>query len=92
MGHKVAWHIIATAADQGYSTLSDLSDLFDDVAATKTTAPGELLFQDGTNGFNAQSSKLHSIRLAHAISIPIPFTDDGLAAKLSLRSWTHRFV
>ena len=57
MGHKVAWSIIATAAGQGYSTLADLADLYEDVASTKTNAPGELGFADGVAGFNAQTSK-----------------------------------
>ena len=67
LGHKVAWSIIATIAEQGYSTLADLGDLFDDVASAKANAGGEFGFTENTNGFTAQTSKLHSIRLAHAV-------------------------
>ena len=67
LGHKVAWHITAAIADQGYSTLADLADLFDDIASVKTQAPRDFAFEDRNNSFSAITSKLHSIRLAHAI-------------------------
>ena len=44
-----------------------MADLYDGVESVKTTAPGELGLADGNNGFTAVSSKLYSIRLAHAI-------------------------
>ena len=68
LNYKVAWHIISKMADLGYSTLADLAHIYDDVASVKTDAPKELEFKDGENGFTEELKKLHSVRLAHAIT------------------------
>ena len=67
LGHKVAWGIMAEMATQGYNTLADLADVFTDMTEVRDKGPAEFHFATGTNGFNAVTAKLHSIRLGHAI-------------------------
>ena len=67
LSHKVAWPIIATIGELGYSTTPDLADLYNDLADVRAMAPTELNFADGSRHFTQATTKLHAIRLAHAV-------------------------
>ena len=66
--HSVPWFVIAAMAKEGYRTLADLADRYQDVATTRTQAPKEYRFEDGQNGFTEGTSTLAAIRLWHAVS------------------------
>ncbi|CAE7439728.1 MKK3, partial [Symbiodinium microadriaticum] len=57
----------AALAQEGYVTLEDIADRWDDPAAARTHGPRTLGFESGANGFTEQSSAFTAMRLFQAI-------------------------
>ena len=65
--HKVAWSIQAKMGGIGYTTLADLADLYESLSEVKTNAPKELDYLATSAPWSEELTKLHSMRLWHAI-------------------------
>ena len=65
--HKVAWSIQAKLGGIGYTTLADLADLYESFSEVKTNAPKELDYEATSSPWSEELTKLHSMRLWHAI-------------------------
>ena len=63
---QIPYSVQAALAQEGYVTLEDIADRWDDPAAARTNRPRTLGFESGTNGFTEQSSAFTGMRLFQA--------------------------
>ena len=61
--------IQAALGASGYVTVEDLVDRWNTPAAARDNGPRDLAFQDGENGFNAQTSAFTAMRLLQAVRV-----------------------
>ena len=64
---QIPYSVQAALAQEGYVTLEDIADRWDDPAAARTNGPRALGFESGANGFTDQSSAFTAMRLFQAI-------------------------
>ena len=64
---QIPYSVQAAIAKDGYITLEDIADRWDDAAAARTNGPRVLGFDPGNNGFTEQSSAFAAMRLFQAI-------------------------
>ena len=66
VGKEIPWVIQAALGASGYVTVEDL---WNTPAAARDNGPRDLGFQDGENGFNAQTSAFTAMRLLQAVRV-----------------------
>ena len=69
VGKEIPWVIRAALGASGYVTVEDLADRWNTPAAARDNGPRDLGFQDGENGFNAQTSAFTAMRLLQAVRV-----------------------
>ena len=69
VGKEISWVIQAALGASGYVTVEDLADRWNTPAAARDNGPRDLGFQDGENGFNAQTSAFTAMRLLQAVRV-----------------------
>ena len=63
---QIPYSVQAVLAQEGYVTLEDIADRWDDPTAARTNGPRALGFEPGANGFTDQSSAFTAMRLFQA--------------------------
>ena len=69
VGKEIPWAIQAALGASGYVTVEDLADRWNTPVAARDNGPRDLEFQDGENGFNAQTSAFTAMRLLQAVRV-----------------------
>ncbi|CAE7382941.1 CML13, partial [Symbiodinium microadriaticum] len=64
---QIPYSVQSVLAQEGYVTLEDIADRWDDPTAARTNGPRALGFESGANGFTDQSSAFTAMRLFQAI-------------------------
>ena len=66
---QIPWVVQARLAQDGYVTVEDLGDRWTPPEGANTQGPRDLQFEDGQNGFNANTSRFTAMRLLQAVRV-----------------------
>ena len=69
VGKEIPWATHTALGASGYVTVEDLADRWNTPTAARENGPRNLGFQDGENGFNAQTSAFTAMRLLQAVRV-----------------------
>ena len=92
---QIPYSVQAAIAKDGYITLEDIADRWDDPAAARTNGPRVLGFDPGNNGFTEQSSAFTAMRLFQAIKAAKDMTKNIYAPRSCVtpgHSWPARIT